>query len=141
MRTLLLSFTLSFAAGCEHRYPACHLIYTADGASVTLEADTWAPGLYQVDVNGESCVVTLPGGEDLDCSEHLSLQLSADNAGIDALRFTESAPATLDIELLRDGLEFDSISLDPDYLTTEPNGEGCGEQHWAVESAAIQGAP
>jgi hypothetical protein len=137
MRAVLLSLIVSMVGGCQLIGHSCNLMYAPDGLSIELVAETWAPGAYELQVNGELCFVTLPGGEDLTCSDPVQMFLDPDGTRIEGLSVWESAPSTVDIVLLRDGQEVDAVSFDPVYEVSEPNGKGCGERSWAEESVEV----
>lgn len=140
MRAIALSVVLCLATGCSLIGQSCTLLYAPDGVMVTLLADGWAPGLYEVEVNGEFCFVTLPGAEDLDCSVPLQLMLDDDATGIEAVMLTEETPGTVDIVLLRDGEPVDAVTVEPAYEESEPNGKGCGTRAWAEEEVEVDAA-
>jgi hypothetical protein len=137
MRTLVLPLVLSFVGGCQLLGTSCTLMYAPDGVEVELLADDWAPGAWEVEVNGEFCFLTLPDPDDLDCSYPLRLELTEDGAGIQAVILTEQTPALVDIVLLRDGEEVDAVSVEPVYQESEPNGKNCGERSWADEAIEV----
>jgi hypothetical protein len=137
MRTIWLSLTVSMVGGCQLIGQNCTKMYAPDGVSVDLIADTWAPGSYELQVNGELCFVTLPGGDDLNCSDPLQLFLDPDGTRIESLSLWEITPSVVDIVLLRDGETIDAVSVEPVYELSEPNGKGCGETSWAEESVDI----
>ena len=50
-------------------------------------------------------------------------------------------PATVELELLRDGVVVASGTFTPDYQVDEPNGNGCGEVVHARETLTVVAAP
>lgn len=115
-------------AGCPGRM--CTDMYVPDSVLIDFEADGFEAGDWEVVVGDHACTLVLPGTEaDIECDSdaiELEVRLTADGAGISEVLLTESAPASLPVEVLHDGAVVFSDDLSPTYEEDEPNGKGCG---------------
>jgi hypothetical protein len=127
--------------GCPQQ--ACTLLYAPDNVVVDVQSDAFAEGEWVVSVGDAACTVTLPGTEsDMVCTEgvqQLYLTLSADGTAITEAMLRESAPASLDIEILHDGAVVFSDAVSPTYTEEEPNGEGCGVSRFGTAAISLDG--
>jgi hypothetical protein len=138
---LLSIMVLPALAGCPEQ--ACTLLYAPDHVVVEFQADAFDAGEWQVDVGGQSCTITLPGTDaDIVCTsdaEALYLTLNSAGTAITEAMLTEAAPASLVVEVSRDGAVVASETLSPVYEEFEPNGEGCGVSQAGAASLDLDG--
>ena len=117
----------------------CTMAYVADQVEIIVETPDLAEGEWTVTVDTASCTLTVPGGVE-SCTEgepSLVLLMSEDGRSLTQMRLWEGAPATVDIELVHEGVMVFADSIEPTYIEEEPNGEGCGVVQWATVSISF----
>jgi len=137
MRTIMAILSLPLVGGCPLAGKNCNDMYAPSGVDVAFLSDTWAPGLWELEVEGETCVFTLPGADDVDCSTVLWPRFDADRTRMEAVFLSEQTPDVVEIVLTRDGVEVDAVSVQAIYVQDEPNGPGCGVRDRAEEEVDV----
>lgn len=139
--TLLPLALLPPLAGCPEQ--ACTLLYAPDHVVVTLDADAFEAGEWQIVVGEQACSVTLPAGDaGVTCTgdaPSLHLTLDPSGAAITEATLTEAAPASVEVEISHDGVVVAREVLVPTYTELEPNGPGCGVTRAGEASLDIDG--
>ena len=135
-RLLIPLFALT---GCDSLTTDCNTMYAPDTAQVELQADSWSDGAWEVEADGETCEITLPGTEaEIVCDgQILSISLNGDGSEINSLMLWESAPESFELVLRQDGVEVFSATVSPTYVEDEPNGEGCGFRSYGVATVDV----
>lgn len=130
---------LLFTTGCEVLGQSCNLMYAPDNVVVALSASAWPEGVWEVEAEGETCTVTLPGdGSDLSCSGMvLGVQVANGGAGLTSFSLFDAAPEQFDVVIRVDGVEVLSEVVTPEYVEDEPNGKGCGERQSGAANLTI----
>ena len=141
----LATFLLASCGVLDGR--SCNLMYAPSGVTVEFQAQAWAPGTWEVEVDGLSCTVLLdpdatPSGQvacDDAATPRLEILLSPSSATIDSAWLIESTPDVLTVKLTHDGTVVLDDELVPEYAVDEPNGRGCGERRAATVSVSVEG--
>lgn len=147
----IAALVLSAQSACS---TTCTLVEVDPGLTLTILApDDLLPAEYRLDVvaDGESvafveprdgepflcpgadeCVVALAGG--------LTVELRSRPNGFE-LYFDrgDSGPSEVEVSISRDGAPVETFAVTPEYVTDEPNGDGCGEVTRASEVVEIDG--
>lgn len=124
---------------------ACNLMYAPSGVLVTFEADAWAPGTWEIEVDGLSCTVLLGTDalptEQVVCEDGAAarLEIRLDEAGesIVQAHLIERTPDVVEIVVAHDDAVIVEASLVPEYVVDEPNGRGCGERRAASVTVEV----
>ncbi len=124
---------------------ACNLMYAPSGVVVTFDADAWAPGTWEIEVDGLVCTVELGAEsepfERIPCDDdgvaRLELVLTEGGDGIDFAHLIERTPETLDVAVRHDDAVVVDTSLVPEYVVDEPKGRGCGERRAAGVTVVV----
>lgn len=120
-------------AGCW----SCNLMYSPSTVTFTFAERAWAPGLWEIEVNGYNqgalCVVTLPWveGDVVSCTASAALTFD-EQGGIATFSAYEFAPESFGLMVLQDGATVHDEHIEPVYDVSEPNGKNCGERYVAA---------
>jgi hypothetical protein len=156
MRTLLalvLAFVGFGLTGCDRLWASdgCNDMWPYCALQVTLDHETWESGTYEflLSADGETstCTVGLPlaGLDTIECSNP-DLEVGWTDSAWSGARPSGSSPQHLvfhdtpkvaEIAIVYEGREVARKSFRPDYVKTEPNGEGCGICRNAREAMAF----
>ena len=123
---VLVAASLVGNSGCT----SCNMMFAPGGVQVEFMAESWAPGVYTVEMLGASGDVTLPDPADgtNNHSQDLTIHMTDDDEGLRMMYILQADPPPIvEIVLSLDGVEFQRTDVAPVYQTGEPNGDGCGE--------------
>lgn len=119
----------------------CTEIGCDNGARITLnKATPWVPGTYvfgfELDGKAVECKGALPlqsceSGPSLSCTPDAVVQIGESGCALPAAQqgFSDVSikgePQRVKIKISLDGKEIGAADLTPNYMTSQPNGEGC----------------
>ena len=119
----------------------CTEIGCENGARLTLaKATPWLPGAYifnfELDGKAIECKGALPlqsceAGPSLSCTPDAQLTIGESGCALPPAQqgFSDvmipGAPQRVKVKVSRDGQEIGAADLTPNYMTSQPNGEGC----------------
>jgi hypothetical protein len=120
---------------------ACTMIGCENGVRLTINKPTpWVAGAYvfnfELDGKAVECKGALPlqsceAGPSLSCTADAKVRIGESGCALPVAQHGFSditvldAPQRVKIKVSRDGQEIGAADLTPNYMTSQPNGEGC----------------